>query len=99
MKQTSQSINTINISPLKGAPLAQRNGVCIQCGRELTIDEQFKLVHVTGISICDTCARLIANAYSIWHSGSALDMPITDPIQVQPKYRKCNSSKGAPYDL
>ena len=67
---------------------------CIHCRNNLTIDEELKILDLVGISICDTCARKVANAYSLWHSGEAIDMQLTPALIKQQKYSKKKISQG-----
>lgn len=42
---------------------------CAFCRATLSIDDHFRYLIEYGLSCCDTCARLISDAYSIAHSG------------------------------
>lgn len=68
--------------------------MCIHCGISLTIDEKLKIFDLVGVSICDPCARRVANAYSLWHSGEAIDMQLTPIVVKTKKYSKKKISQG-----
>jgi len=45
---------------------------CIQCKTPLDDSELYHYYGKGGVYICDSCADVIANCYSKWHSGEFL---------------------------
>lgn len=69
---------------------------CVNCSKPLTIDEKLKIRDLVGVSICDECAKKVANAYALWHSGETLDMKLVEPelVEIKKKYSKKSISQG-----
>ncbi|EBR5151916.1 HNH endonuclease [Salmonella enterica] len=48
---------------------------CCGCRVLLNEEEVYKLARVSGIAICDRCAKKVSDSYDEWHSGGRAAFP------------------------